>query len=123
MLVDTDGPGAHKRAHKRLSVEIPVMAHEVSVAGQVGPGLTATCRDISQGGFGIMCRRVMYADQMLAVVLPQKDAPPRVLFGTVRNVRYAEGGLYHLGLQMRSAPQTPAVRTWLQSLGVSTKAA
>lgn len=123
VLVDADGADVHQRAHTRLSVEFSVVAHHISSAGDVGPGIQATCRDISQGGFGVICKRVMYAEQMLAVVVPQKTGTPRVLFGVVRNVRYAEGGQYHLGLQMKATPQTPAVRSWLESLGIVRRAA
>lgn len=123
ILTDTEGPDAAQRVHTRLSVEFQVTAHEISPSGEVGPGLAATCRDISQGGFGVICRKVMYAEQLVAVVIPQKTGIPRVLFGVVRNLRYAKRGQCHLGLQMQGTPAAPAVHTWLASLGVVRKAA
>jgi len=111
VLSDDEHDPSHNHAHARADLLIPVAVYEVNGC-VIGNPMPCTCTDFSQGGFRVRCRKVMYAGQVLAMILPQKTGGPKVCFGILRDVRYGENGRYDLGLQHCAVPDNTAVRAW-----------
>ncbi|MGH7133239.1 MAG: hypothetical protein ACREJO_15005 [Phycisphaerales bacterium] len=112
----------HNRALARVDLAIPVAVYEINGC-VIGNPMSCTCTNFSQSGFRVRCRKVMYAGQVLAMILPQKTGAPKVFFGVLRDVRYGESGRYDLGVELCPVPDNPAVRAWATHQSQARKAA
>jgi hypothetical protein len=104
---------SYVRSHSRTPIGIEVQLHEIDEFGNVRPGMPAECADLSRSGFGLRCRKIMYAGHLAAMVIPGKNCPSKVLFGSVANILYLDSGRYHIGFRLVPTPESPSIIAWL----------
>lgn len=107
--------GINKRQHERQHVGL-----EGAVAFEHAPeevpleGIPCEVFDISRSGVGIRSRKMMYAGRRVFVVIPTgEEGAPRILYGDIRYARYAERGLYHVGVKFMPVPTSHGIKDWL----------
>jgi hypothetical protein len=114
-----DARGAERRRFERLYADKTVRITELDGFGN--PGATWECRvvDISRGGLGMRSRRMVHCGRNVIIEVPNVGGRTKVLCGTVRQSRYAEGEGYVVGLQFIEVPQSHAVRSWMTQRGLA----
>lgn len=112
--------GRNKRVHERQHIGLggaTAFEHDTNEAPKAG--LSCEVFDISRSGIGVRCRRMMYAGKGVFVRLAATadGACPAMLYGEVRYSRYAERGLYHIGIKFVPIPHTHVIKVWLEQQG------
>lgn len=107
--------GINKRQHERQHLGLEgAVAFEHAVEEAPAEGIPCEVFDISRSGVGIRCRKMMYAGRRVFVIIPTgEDSPPRILYGDIRYARYAERGLYHVGIKFMPVPTSHGIKDWL----------
>ena len=119
------GPGpdpAHPNRRRFDRVEFQKMVHVTELDDFGNPASSWECRvvDLSRCGLGLRSRRMVHHGRGLLIeVQGLPGQPGRVLFGVVRQSRYAEGEGYAVGLEFKSIPHTTPVRAWLSQRGLA----
>lgn len=93
--------GAERRNHERAGINRPGMLAELDSDGH--PGLEVACEtvDISRGGLGVRCKRMIAPGRMVRVRLIGAGGAPTALFGIVRACRYIGDGMHLVGIQFQ----------------------
>lgn len=115
-----DPLGSNRRRFERVGFLKSVQVTELD--DFANPGASWDCRvvDLSRGGLGLRSRRMVHKGRcMLVEVAGLEGQKSKVLFGVVRQSRYAEGEGYAIGLEFKSMPKTASVRLWLSQKGLA----
>lgn len=103
-----------QRQHERVEM---TCAAEVFPVADLTPGEGWPCEtlDLSRGGVGLVCKRMLYPGQQALVVL-RTGAAFTALFGAVRHVRYVPGRGHVVGLRLETMPDRLAA--WCAGRGL-----
>lgn len=109
---------ANRRLFERHLVDCSCRVTELDEFGH--PGGTWTCRlaDLSRSGAGLRSRRMVHQGRHVFIELESASGAPKLLFGVVRQARYAEGEGYAIGIEFRAVPPNSAIRNWLAQRGL-----
>jgi hypothetical protein len=110
---------ANRRRFERLNYLKCVRLTELDDFGN--PAASWECRvvDLSRGGLGVRSRRMVHKGRSILIEFPNVAGKTKLLFGVVRQSRYAEGEGYVIGVEFQAIPKTPAVRSWLDQRGLA----
>jgi hypothetical protein len=114
------GVGSNRRGFERFALDRPGRITELDQFGNPGHTWDVRVVDLSRGGVGIRSRRMVHMGRL--VVVEMDTAEPgrcKVLFGAVKQSRYAEGEGYAIGVQFRAFQQTATLRAWLAGRGLA----
>lgn len=114
-------PGqASRRDFDRYALDRPGRLTEIDQFGNPGATWKVRVVDLSRGGVGIRSRRMVHLGRMVMVELDTAE-PGRckLLYGVVRQSRYAEGEGYAVGVQLRAIPQSTSIRAWMTANGLA----
>lgn len=107
---------ANRRAHGRASASAEARLIELDPNGTVGKPQICELVDLSRGGMGIRFRRMLHVGSRVVLVIPTAGAPPRVLAGEIRNVRYVGEGMHQLGASFLPVPDSAELRALVASI-------
>ncbi len=93
--------GSERRQFERTGMSRQGMLAELDSDGH--PGLEVSCEtvDISRGGLGVRCKRMVAPGRMVRVRFAGANGQAAVLFGVVRACRYCGDGMHLVGLQFQ----------------------
>lgn len=113
------GTGTSRRRFERVEYTKAVRITEVDDFGN--PTSSWECRivDLSRGGVGIRSRRMVHQGRAVLIEVPGVEGTTKLLYGVVRQCRYAEGEGYAVGVEFKAVPQTQTIRLWLTNRGLS----
>jgi hypothetical protein len=111
-------PAATHRQHTRVPVSLPAQIFELDDQDEFGEPQSAEIFDLSRGGLGLHCRRLIHARRRLAILLRKADGSAKLLFGIVRNVEYIGSGLHKLGIEFLPVPTSPPVQRFISQHGL-----
>lgn len=96
-----------RRAYERCRMCRTVRVTEITAEGEHGVTWNCQAVDLSRGGMGLRSRRMVYVGTGLIVeVTDGQGLVHRVLYGIVRQTRYAPGEGYAIGLQFEKLPDS-----------------
>jgi hypothetical protein len=108
----------NRRRFDRVACTKSVRVTEMDGFGN--PTSTWDCRivDLSRGGTGLRSRRMIHTGRSVIIEVPGVDGATKVLYGVVRQCRYAEGEGYAVGVEFRALPAGQGIRQWLAGRGL-----
>jgi hypothetical protein len=110
--------GVERRRYQRVETTRTVKVTEFQDSRPASQTWECRLVDISRGGEGLRSRRMVHVGRSLLIEVPAKGGPTRVLYGVVRQSRYAEGEGNAIGLEFTATPQDHAFLKWLSKRGL-----
>jgi hypothetical protein len=111
--------GSNRRQFERHAMDRPARVTEMDEFGNPGPCWLCRIVDVSRGGMGLRSKRMVHVGRgMLVEIDGIPPAQTKLLFGLVRQSRYAEGEGYAVGIQFKALPATTSVRNWMAARGL-----
>jgi hypothetical protein len=104
---------AEQRRFERTAVNRAAVAVELDPFGAPGTPFECTIMNVSRGGVGLCAMRMVHIDRRLFIEVNDPDKKCRLLFGTVRQVRYVEAQGYIFGVQFEPIPTSGPAATWV----------
>lgn len=98
------------RRHHRHPTKQPGTLYELVKGTQTCNGVPCVVTDLCGAGVGVKCRRMIPAGRSVFVKIEKAGMPAKLLFGVVRQCRYEDRGMHHMGVQLQVTPDSPALR-------------
>ena len=110
---------SNRRRFERVGYNKNVRVTELDDFGH--PAADWECRvvDLSRGGIGVRSRRMVHKGRSILIEFANVNGATKVLFGVVRQSRYAEGEGYVIGVEFQAVPKTQSIRVWLDQRGLA----
>lgn len=105
----SDAVGVINRRHHRHPTKQPGMLYELLKGTQTCGGVACVVTDLCAAGVGVKCRRMIPAGRCVFVKIEKAGMPAKLLYGVVRQCRYEDRGMHHMGVQLEAAPHLPAL--------------
>ncbi len=106
----------NRRRHDRVDLDLPSLVTEIDEFGTPGNPWNARVVDLSRSGVGLRSRRMVHLGRKVFVQIFAPDGEERkLLFGLVRQSRYADGGGYAVGIEFHPMLTTSTIRAWVSS--------
>jgi c-di-GMP-binding flagellar brake protein YcgR len=107
---------ASRRRFARLPINTTVEVYEARDAKQIGEPFEGIAVDIGRGGMCLRSRRPLLGGQLIFIRMPMPGGKWKLLFGEVRHNRYADSGMYHMGVQFTPIPTQQEYQEWIEML-------
>ena len=119
-LVPAVGPGANKRQHDRIEIDLPARLYIFGTGGEPPAEASARVRDVSRSGCRIAIGRMIHPGSSLITVIETASTGRTVRFGVVRNCEYQAGFGHAVGIEFQPVPEHAYhARSLLQTLSAA----
>jgi hypothetical protein len=105
---------ANRRQHQRVDFQHGAFLFECGQTSVEPIAVACNTINLSRSGLAIRCKRPIQAERRVFVSVPLANGTVKLFFGVVRNARYAEAGLYQLGIEFETIPETGWARAWVR---------
>jgi hypothetical protein len=109
----------NRRQFERVAFSNNIRVTELDDFGNPAAGWDCRVADLSRGGMGFRSRRMIHKGRSVLIEFANVGGATKLLFGVVRQSRYAEGEGYVVGVEFQAVPKTQPVRVWLGQRGLA----